>query len=202
MVGAAGYDFMYRRWAPWDAVGVRTDLISVVDRELVTAQTHPRVVDLGCGTGANAVHLAGLGFEVTGVDFSAVALAKAEARAAEAGVECRFVLGDLIADAIPGVAGPFDFLVDFGTLDDLKGAARRRMASTIDRLSAPGSVLLEWCFYARAADLPWFSLSGPSRLIGAIAPGELDEMFGTRWDIEMLASDPEHHNACFLLGRR
>ncbi|MFO7549279.1 MAG: class I SAM-dependent methyltransferase [Acidimicrobiia bacterium] len=202
MVGAAAYDFMYRRGAIWDAAGVRPELSSFLDRGLVTAKTHPRVIDLGCGTGSNAVHLAGLGFEVTGVDFSAVALAKAEARAAEAGVECRFVLGDLTADAIPGAAGPFDFLVDFGTLDDLKGDARRRMASTIDRLSAPGSVLLEWCFYASAADLPWFSMSGPSRLIGAIAPGELDEMFGARWDIETLASDPEHHNACFLMGRR
>jgi SAM-dependent methyltransferase len=202
MVGAAAYDFMYRRGAIWDAAGVRPELSSFLDRGLVTARTHPRVIDLGCGTGSNAVHLAGLGFEVTGVDFSAVALAKAEARAAEAGVECRFVLGDLTTDAIPECRGPFDFLVDFGTLDDLKGDARRRMASTIDRLSAPGSVLLEWCFYASAADLPWFSMSGPSRLIGAIAPGELDEMFGARWDIETLASDPEHHNACFLLRRR
>jgi hypothetical protein len=143
-----------------------------------------------------------LGFEVTGVDFSAVALAKAEARATEAEVECRFVLGDLTADAIPGVAGPFDFLVDFGTLDDLKGDARGRMASTIDRLSAPRSVFLEWCFYASASDLPWFSMSGPSRLIGAIAPGELDEMFGTRWDIETLASNPEHQYACFLMRKR
>ena len=202
MVGAAAYDFMYRRGAPWDAAGVRPDLVALLTRGVVTAKTHPRVVDLGCGTGANAVHLARLGFEVTGVDFSAVALAKAEARAAEVGVRCRFVLGDLTADAIPGAEGPFDFLVDFGTLDDLKGDARRRMASTIDRLSDPGSVLLEWCFHARPADLPWFSMSGPSRLIGAIAPGELDEMFGARWDIQTLTSDPQHRTACFLMGKR
>ena len=34
------------------------------------------------------------------------------------------------------------------------GDARRRMASTIDRLSDSGSVLLEWCFHASPADLP------------------------------------------------
>ena len=87
------YDWMYRVWAPWDAVGVRDDLRELLDSGRVTPHSHPRAVDLGCGTGANAVYLAEHGFEVVGVDFSPVALAKAEARAAEAGVECQLRAG-------------------------------------------------------------------------------------------------------------
>ena len=67
--------------------------------------------------------LAEVGFDSWGVDFSSVALGKARERADEAGVECTLVKGDLTADLIVGVEGPFDFLVDFGTLDDLKGRA-------------------------------------------------------------------------------
>ena len=68
---AWAYDLLYRSWAPWDAVGVRGDLRALVESGRVTSQSHPRAVDLGCGTGANAVYLAERGFDSTGVDFSA-----------------------------------------------------------------------------------------------------------------------------------
>lgn len=106
------------------------------------------------GTGANVVHLGALGFESWGVDCSSVAIGKARVRAEEAGVECSFVEGDLTAPSIPGVEGPFDLLLDFGTLDDLKGVGRRRMAATIGRLARPGSLLLGWCFHAHLDQLP------------------------------------------------
>ncbi len=79
---------------------------------------------------------------MTGVDFSRVALKKAKMKAAKAGVEARFVEGDLTAPDIPEVEGPFDLLVDHGTLDDLKSAGRAAMAAMIRRLSRPGSRFL------------------------------------------------------------
>ncbi|MEX1124297.1 MAG: class I SAM-dependent methyltransferase [Acidimicrobiia bacterium] len=202
MVGSRAYDFMYRWWAPWDGVGVREDLANIVDRGVISPATHPRTVDLGCGSGANVVYLAGLGFDSYGVDFSPVALDKARARAVEAGVDASFVVGDLTADSIPGLEGSFDFLMDFGTLDDLKGEARDLMVATIDRLSRPGSIFLEWCFYGASEDLPRISFSGPSRLSSSIEPGELEERFGERWDIEPLSSEPQRFFACFLLRKR
>ncbi|MDQ0791133.1 bifunctional 2-polyprenyl-6-hydroxyphenol methylase/3-demethylubiquinol 3-O-methyltransferase UbiG [Streptomyces sp. B3I8] len=45
-----------------------------------------RALDLGCGEGADAVWLASRGWQVTGVDISPTALARAAAHAAEAGV--------------------------------------------------------------------------------------------------------------------
>lgn len=202
MVGSRAYDFMYRYRAPWDAVGVRPELRRVLDEGLVSPSSHPRTLDLGCGTGANVVHLGAAGFDSWGVDFSSVAIGKARARAEQAGVECSFVEGDLTAPSIPGVEGPFDFLLDFGTLDDLKGAGRRRMAATIGRLARPGSVLLEWCFYAHLDQLPRFSFTGPSRFAPAIEPGELERLFGEGWDIEMVEEVPTSTYAWFLLRRR
>jgi 2-polyprenyl-3-methyl-5-hydroxy-6-metoxy-1,4-benzoquinol methylase len=55
-----------------------------------------RALDLACGEGQNAIWLAGLGWRVTGVDFSAIAIEKARARAARENVEVEFLCTDLL----------------------------------------------------------------------------------------------------------
>ena len=56
-----------------------------------------RALDLACGEGRNAIWLAELGWQVTGVDFSQVAISKARARAEHDGVDVEFVCEDLLA---------------------------------------------------------------------------------------------------------
>jgi SAM-dependent methyltransferase len=201
MVGARAYNWMYRYWAPWDKVGLRKDLVDLLDSGRVDPDRFPRAIDLGCGTGANVVHLAGLGYDAWGVDFSEVAIRKAGERAAVAGVTAEFVIGDLTATFIDGVEGPFDLILDFGTLDDLRGERREAMARTVTRLSRPGSLFLEYCFYGVTEELPRFSFKGTSKL-SHIAPGELDELFGAEWDIAQFASYDEWKIRVFLLTRR
>ena len=48
-----------------------------------------RALDLGCGEGGDAVHLARLGWQVTAVDVSRTALSRAAAAAAAAGLDSR-----------------------------------------------------------------------------------------------------------------
>jgi SAM-dependent methyltransferase len=55
-----------------------------------------RALDLACGEGQNAIWLASLGWEVTAVDFSDVAIEKARRRASEAGLEVSFLCADLL----------------------------------------------------------------------------------------------------------
>lgn len=200
MVGASAYNLMYRFWAPWDSVGVRKDLIDLLESGRIDPRRYPRSLDLGCGTGANVVHLAGLGFDAWGVDFSDVAVHKAEQRAKEAAIDAHFVVGDLTRESTVGVEGPFDFLTDFGTLDDLRGDDRRAMAGTITSLARPGTKFLEYCFYGETDELPRFSFKGTSKY-SHIAPGELDRLFGEHWDIEDFAEYPDWKTASFLLTR-
>lgn len=200
MVRSSAYNWMYRLWAPWDSVGVRGDLVELLERGLVDPTRYPRSLDLGCGTGANVVHLAGVGFEAWGVDFSKVAIRKAEQRARESGANAHFVIGDLTAESIDGIEGPFDLLTDFGTLDDLRGDARRAMAATITRLARPGSRFLEYCFFGNTDELPRFSFKGTSRY-SHIAPGELDRLFGADWDLQGFVDHPEWRIASFLLTK-
>jgi SAM-dependent methyltransferase len=77
------YDSMDRRGAPWES-GPRPELVELVE----SGRVRPgRAIDLGCGSGADSVFLAGNGFDVTGVDLSPVAVEKAGAAVAAAGVE-------------------------------------------------------------------------------------------------------------------
>nr|BFE51814.1 class I SAM-dependent methyltransferase [Saccharothrix mutabilis subsp. capreolus] len=64
-------------------------------------------LDLGCAEGGDAIWLAQRGWRVTGVDISATALARAAARAEQAGVEIAFERHDL-AETFP--AGEFDLV--------------------------------------------------------------------------------------------
>ena len=59
-----------------------------------------RALDLACGEGRNAIWLARREWDVTGVDFSGVAVDKARRMADEAGVTARFVRADL-AEYVP-----------------------------------------------------------------------------------------------------
>jgi len=201
MVAERIYDLMYRYWAPWDKVGVRRDLVNLMDSGRIDPDRYPRTIDLGCGTGANVVHLASHGYDSWGVDFSEVALRKAAKRAAEAEVEPHLVLGNLTARSIPGVDGPFDLIVDFGTLDDLRGENRRAMTNTVNRLARSETLFLIYCFYGEKSDLPMISFKGTSKM-SHISPGELKALFEDDWNIESFSSDEDWHIATFLMERR
>jgi SAM-dependent methyltransferase len=203
--GRRAYDLAYRSWAPWDVVGVRPELQHMVEEGSLTPTGHPNVIDLGCGSGANTVFLAAHGFQVTAVDFSPVALRKAERRAVQAGVaeRCRFIEADLTApDLRQLVGGTFELLIDASTIDDLTGSRREAVAENVARLARPGAVMLCWCNYATVDQLPRFSLTRPSRLVPVIEPGEEQRLFGAAFDIEVVRPPDAEFEACLRLRRR
>jgi len=211
-VGRTAYDLMYRFGAPWEGAD-RVELRALVRNGRCSPETlrrpgQPlaRAIDLGCGAGGVSIELAQAGFEVTGVDFSRIALRKAS-RAARAQTippaRLRFVRGDLTAGGIPAVNGPFDLLVDYGTLDDLPAAGRRAMAGYVTRLARPGARFFLYAFAGRLEDLPRFSFSGPSRAFPGIEEGEVEHLFGEAFRIQVLdAPTRTHHIGTWLLERK
>jgi SAM-dependent methyltransferase len=67
-----------------------------------------RVLDVGCGEGADAVWLAGRGWEVTAVDVSGVALERAARRARDAGAQVHWVHSGLVEADLP--EGSYDLV--------------------------------------------------------------------------------------------
>lgn len=101
-----------------------------------------RVLDLACGAGRHAIALAQAGLDVTGLDLSAILLAKARSRAADLGLPIHLVEGDM---RHLGDLGPFDavlsFFTSFGYFDE---AGDRRVLDEIYRvLRAGGSLYLD-----------------------------------------------------------
>jgi SAM-dependent methyltransferase len=97
-----------------------------------------RALDVACGEGRNAVWLAELGWQVTGIDFSDVALGKAAELARARGVEVEWVAGDvLVHEPAPGAFDLVAVLYLQLPHDELARALRRAA-----RAVAPGGALI------------------------------------------------------------
>ncbi len=101
------------------------------------------VLDIGCGTGTNAIWLAGHGYRVVGVDVAPTALAVARARAQRAGVTVELRVAS--ADRLPYPRGRFDFALDTGCFHSLPLRLRAAYARQLARVIRPrGHLLLTW----------------------------------------------------------
>lgn len=172
------YEITYHYFrAPWD-MGAREELVSLVEGGRIKPC---RAIDLGCGTGANAVYLVKHGFEVTGVDYAKAAIEKARARAREAGVQVNFIVDDLTN--LRHASGTFDFLLDYGVLDDLRPAQRELYLRSMLPLTHSGSLYLLWGF---EYPIRWWEKLVPFYDV-PFNPGEIENRFNQYFEIEKIA---------------
>ena len=100
--------------------------------------TPGRVLDVGCGEGADAIWLAGRGWTVTAVDVSEIAVSRAREAAERAGAAIEWVCGDALQ--VPFPARSFDLLsLQYPALPKAAGEAAMRTLLTTVR---PGGLLL------------------------------------------------------------
>lgn len=133
---------------PWDTRRAEPRLTEVV--ESLTPPTR-LAMDLGCGTGDNAMHLAKGGFDVVGVDLSSTAITTAKARAAEAGLSTiRFEAGSVL-DPLPVEAGSVGLVTDRGCFHTLSVADQPTYAGRVAEAMAGGGW---WVMLCGNADEP------------------------------------------------
>jgi SAM-dependent methyltransferase len=102
---------------PWDTGTPDPLLVEVIESRAIAPG---RTLEIGCGTGTNAIFLAQHGFDVLGIDISEVAVARARAKAQG---RCRFEAVDYLAAAPAG--GPFQFVFDRGCFHVFDGEGER-----------------------------------------------------------------------------
>ncbi len=158
------------------------NLVSYLDRGLLTPG---RALDLGCGPGRNAVHLAAAGFAVDAVDLSPTAIAWARERAGGAGI--RFHCGD--AFTATGLTGPYDLVYDSGCFHHLPPHRRVSYLALLERSLAPGGHLALTCFAAGAmgCELADADLYRNAHLDGGLAytPESLRWIFAGLTEVEL-----------------
>src|SRR5262245_52621837 len=80
---------------PWDTGIPDPMLVEVIESRVIPPGC---TLEVGCGTGTNAIYLAQQGFDVVGVDISPVAVENARAKARG---RCRFETVDFLKEAPP-----------------------------------------------------------------------------------------------------
>ena len=115
------FDLMYRFDKPaWDTGITPPEVAAMIDSGVVCG----RALDVGCGTGTNALYLAQRGLTVVGVDFSPQAIALAREKAERARVAVDFHVADVTRLDSLDIREPFDFVLDMGCLHSIAAAAR------------------------------------------------------------------------------
>ncbi|MDI3403749.1 class I SAM-dependent methyltransferase [Streptomyces cavernicola] len=194
--GASWWDGFYanrNRPIPFFVDKPDENLAAYLDRGLIAAPG--RVLELGCGPGRNAVHLASRGFAVDAVDLSPAAVAWGEERARAAGVDVRFHCADVFAAELP--AEPYDLVYDSGCLHHLPPHRRLSYLALLDRALAPGGHFALTCFAAgrMGSELPDEEFYRRRSLEGglAYAPDDLRRLFARYEEVELrpMAEQPD-----------
>jgi SAM-dependent methyltransferase len=108
------------------------------------------VLDAGCGTGENALRVAGLGLLVLGVDVAETAVAIARAKAEERGIDAEFATADALQLEILGRR--FETVFDCGLFHSFDDDERARYAASLPSVTEHDGLLYVLCFSGRGPD--------------------------------------------------
>jgi ubiquinone/menaquinone biosynthesis C-methylase UbiE len=148
--------------APWDFGGPQP---AVVDLEF-----SGRVLDAGCGSGENALHIAALGLSVLGFDVAPTALARARERAESQGLQAEFVEADALQ--LEQLGRRFDTVLDSGLFHTFDASEKAAYAASLASVTSPGGTVYVLCFRP-----------GPDAGPHPVSEGDLRDAFDQGWEI-------------------
>ncbi len=139
--GRRDFEASYRDGtAPWDVGAPQPDVVRLAEEGEIVGD----VLDVGCGTGENALYLAALGRRVLGVDAAPTAIARAREKAAARGLPASF----LVADALDlgKLRRRFETAIDCGLFHTFAPERRRAYVESLCEVLSPGGTLHVLCF--------------------------------------------------------
>jgi SAM-dependent methyltransferase len=175
-VTAAGrWDSAYRGAPPPWEIGRPQP---IVERIAAGGGFRGPVLDAGCGTGENALHLARVGLDVLGIDWSPLAIERARSKARDRGLTARFEVADALD--LGRLAQAFDSVLDCGLFHTFDDPGRARYVEGLATVVQPRGILHLLCFSDRE---PWGG--GPRR----VTHDEIREAFANGWNVALI--EPE-----------
>lgn len=135
------WDASYRNGpAPWDVGRPQPAVVRLASEGRFTGA----VLDAGCGTGENALHVASRGLSVLGVDVAETALAIARAKAHDRGIKVEFAAAD--AFALEFLGRRFETVLDCGLFHTFDGDERPRYVASLASVTRHDGTLYVLCF--------------------------------------------------------
>jgi len=165
-----GFDQGYAGVPPWDIERPQPAFVELAK----SGEIRGSVLDVGCGTGENALYLAGLDYEVCGVDTAQAAIQKARSKSVQRGVRVNFRLVDALE--LPCLGQTFDTVIDSGLFHVFSDEERIRFRESLAAVLVPGGTYFMLCFSERE------TREGPRRVTQA----EIRSTFGDRWNVNWI----------------
>jgi cyclopropane fatty-acyl-phospholipid synthase-like methyltransferase len=141
-----------------------------------TGQIQGSVLDVGCGTGENALYLAQQGHEVWGIDFSPLAIEKAREKASARGIPATFHVADALD--LRKLQKTFDTVIDSGLFHVFSDEERLLFVKSLESVLKPGGTYYLLCFGNQQS----WKIPRP-RLV---SPEEISATFQGKWSVRSI----------------
>jgi cyclopropane fatty-acyl-phospholipid synthase-like methyltransferase len=165
------FDSAYRGTPPWDIGRPQKEFTELVRHGEITGS----VLDIGCGSGENALFFAQEGFDVWGIDSSSLAIQKAQEKGAQRGLTAHFLV--LNALELAKIDRTFDTATDSGLFHTLSDEDRPLFVKNLAAILSPKGSYFMLCFSDREP-----AGYGPRR----ITEREIRETFSDGWSIRYI----------------
>jgi SAM-dependent methyltransferase len=174
------WDESYRRDepAPWDIGRPQPPIVRLASEGGFAGA----VLDVGCGTGENALHIASLGLPVLGFDVAETALAIARKKALDRGIAVEFAAAD--AFSLEHLGRRFQTVLDCGLFHTFDADERPRYVASLASVTEQGGTVYVLCFSDKGCNV------GPH----PVRQDELRAAFNPSngWDVMAIEPDRIH----------
>ena len=162
----------YRGVPPWDIGRPQGEFVKLSDEGKVKGD----VIDVGCGTGENAMLFASKGHKVLGVDSSPLAIEKAKSKAKQRKSPAEFFVANALD--LASVGRKFDAAIDCGLFHVFSDRERVSFAKSLWGVLNPGGAYFMLCFSDREPS-DW---GGPRR----VTKEEIRKTFSSDWRVDWI----------------
>ncbi|MEU6141125.1 class I SAM-dependent methyltransferase [Streptomyces sp. NPDC047081] len=167
-----GPEDLYADPPPWDIGRPQPAFLGLAEAGAIRG----RVLDVGCGTGEQALMCADLGLDVTGIDLATRALRTAEDKRRRRDRAARFLHWDALKLADLGET--FDTVLDCGLLHVFAADDRAAYVDGLRAVTRPGSRYFVLCFSDRQP--------GEWGRVHKLTKSEIETSFAEGWRVDSM----------------
>ena len=165
------FESAYQGTPPWEIGRPQPAFVRLEEQ----GEIRGRVLDVGCGTGENALYFAEQGHPTWGVDFAPTAIERARAKSADRSLNVTFRTASALE--LESLGTKFDTVTDCGLFHTFLDKHRPAYARSVASVLAPGGRFFLLCF-SENEPTDW---GGPRRVTQSEIRATFREGWTVRW---------------------